>query len=300
MSAYATTEVYTNAEEIQAKGAYELLRTSGYTSMSEAIHLVEDGNITDMPMLTREDVWQVYDMYGIPLEFIRGKMTKKKVSRAIVDESLMLDEKKRVLYSDIMHINSNKFLITVRKPLQLVMQCKIERESQSKLGFALQGQLNLLRSRSFVPTVVHMDPQSAFCALTGSSPEVVIDVGGAGDYVAKVDAKIRRIKEISRKVKAGLNWKLPPTMVKDLVAYAVSWINIRRTMAINQNVCPCVLFTGMRVSYKKELELAFGDYVEVYDGTDNTSKSRSIPCSALFPCCNSTGSWEFMSLKSKT
>jgi hypothetical protein len=33
---------------------------------------------------------------------------------------------------------------------------------------------------------------------------------------------------------------------------------------------------------------------------DNTSKSRSIPCIALFPCSNSTGSWEFMSLKTKT
>ncbi len=71
-------------------------------------------------------------------------------------------------------------------------------------------------------------------------------------------------------------------------------------MAINLNVCLRVLFTGMRVNYKKELELAFGDYVEIYDGTDNTSKSRSIPCIALFPCCNSTGLWEFISLKSKT
>jgi hypothetical protein len=33
---------------------------------------------------------------------------------------------------------------------------------------------------------------------------------------------------------------------------------------------------------------------------ENTSKSRSIPCIALYPCCNAMGSWEFMSLKSKT
>jgi hypothetical protein len=33
---------------------------------------------------------------------------------------------------------------------------------------------------------------------------------------------------------------------------------------------------------------------------ENMSKSRSIPCIALYPCCNATGSWEFMSLKSKT
>jgi hypothetical protein len=160
--------------------------------------------------------------------------------------------------------------------------------------------LNLLCSRGFIPTVVHTDPQSAFRALVGQFPEVVIDIGGAGDYVSKVDAKIRRIKELYRSVKAGLKWKLPPTLVKDLVAYAVSRINIRITTAINLNVSPRVLFTGMRINYKKELEIAFGDYVEVYDGTDNMSKSRSVPCIALYPCCNATGSWEFMSLKSKT
>jgi hypothetical protein len=33
-------------------------------------------------------------------------------------------------------------------------------------------------------------------------------------------------------------------------------------------------------------ELAFRDYVEVYDGMDNTSRPRSIPCIALYPCAN--------------
>jgi hypothetical protein len=47
--------------------------------------------------------------------------------------------------------------------------------------------------------------------------------------------------------------------------------------------------TGIKVNYKKELELAFGEYVEVYDGTDNTSRARSVPCIGLFPCANSTG-----------
>jgi hypothetical protein len=121
-------------------------------------------------------------------------MTKKKVSRAIVDEDLMLDERKQVLYSDVMHIDSNKFFITVCKLLQLTIQNRIERETQNELGLALQSQLNLLRSRGFIPTVVHMDPQSAFRAPVGQFPEVVIDIGGAGDYVSKVDVKIWRIK----------------------------------------------------------------------------------------------------------
>lgn len=70
-----TTTVYTKAEELQAKRAYELLRASGYPSMAEAVHLVEDGNISGMPALTREDIRRAYDIYGSPPEFLHGKMT---------------------------------------------------------------------------------------------------------------------------------------------------------------------------------------------------------------------------------
>jgi len=69
---------------------------------------------------------------------------------------------------------------------------------------------------------------------------------------------------------------------------------------LSENVCPKVLFTGVKENYKKELELAFSDYCKVYNGTDNTSASRSIPCIALYPANNSTGSWEFMNLTTKT
>jgi hypothetical protein len=227
---------------------------------------------------------------------VRGKMTQKKVGRAVYDDDLIMDEKKQVLYSDVMHIDGQKFLVTVCEPLHLTLQCPVERETATVLGVALQGQLELLRSRGFVPVRVHTDPQSAFRSLTTSFENVVIDPSGAGDYVPKVDTKIRRIKEVYRGVKLDLPWKLPPTLVKDLVAYAVSRINIRRTTAINQNVCPRVLFTGLRVDFRKELSLAFGDYCEVFDGSDNTSKSRSVPCVALYPCSNVTGSWNFYNL----
>lgn len=57
-----TTTVYSKAEGLQAKRAYELLRTSGYPSMEEVGHLVEDGNISGMPVITREDVRRTYDI----------------------------------------------------------------------------------------------------------------------------------------------------------------------------------------------------------------------------------------------
>jgi hypothetical protein len=76
-------------------------------------------------------------------------------------------------------------------------------------------------------------------------------------------------------VKLGLPWKLPKVLVKDLVAYVVSRRNICRTTALSENVSPRVLFTGAPVDYKKELQVAFGDYVEEYEGMDDTSRARS-------------------------
>ena len=161
--------------------------------------------------------------------------------------------------------------------------------------------MNVLRSRSFVPTIVYTDPGAGFHSLgVYQFPGVIIDTGGAKDNNAKVDIKIRRLKELCRSVQASLPWAVPKTMVKDLLAYAVARLNIRRMTEINQNVCPKVLFTGIKMDFSKELTLEFGTYAEVYDGTDNTSRSQSITCVALYPCSNSTGSWEFMNLKTKT
>lgn len=226
-------------------------------------------------------------------------MTKKKVSKAIVDDDLLLDQKKQTLHMDVMLMDGQRLLITVCEPLKLTLKANKERESLSVLGRALQWQSEILRNRGFVPTRVHPDPQSAFRSMASQFENVVIDVGGAGNYVPKVDAKIQRIKEMYQSIKSGLAWNLPNIMVKDLIAYCVSRINIQRTTAINQSVAPRVLFTGMRVDYRKELCLHFGEYCEVYDVTDNTSKSQSVPCIALYPCNNAVGSWLLMNLVTK-
>jgi hypothetical protein len=72
------------------------------------------------------------------------KTIKKKTRRAIVDDNLVLDEKKQMLYTGVMHLDGEKFLVTVCKPLHLTIQCHIERERQNVLRITLQVQLELL------------------------------------------------------------------------------------------------------------------------------------------------------------
>jgi hypothetical protein len=174
----AVTRAHTKAEEARAKLAYEIIRNCGYPSQAEAIHLVQDGNFAHMPMVTAEDVKRAYELYGEPVGSARGKMVKQKQVRAIYDDDLIMDEKKQVLHADIMHLDGQHFLVTVCEPLQLVMQCPIERETALVLGNTLQDQIELLRSRGFTPIRVHTDPQSAFRSLSTKFENVVIDTGG--------------------------------------------------------------------------------------------------------------------------
>jgi hypothetical protein len=76
------------------------------------------------------------------------------------------------------------------------------------LGMAVHGQLAVLRSREYVPEIVYMDPQSMFQSMTQDFLGVTLDVGRTGDYKAKVNANIGRVKETYRKVKLGLPWML--------------------------------------------------------------------------------------------
>jgi hypothetical protein len=283
--------VYTKEELRRAKEVYELIRNSGYPSPNEAMHLLTDGNVRGMPVLTVADLQRAYKVYSLHPEYVRGQLTKNKVSRSQVDLGLRSTDKNLRLYTDVMHLEGNMFLVTVADPLNLILQSYIENEGRMSLGMALQGQLSLLKSRGFQPRIVYTDPHNTFRSMTQEFPGMEIDVGGANDHVAKVDAKIRRIKETARKVKARLPWELPGQLFKDLVTYAVSRMNLGRTTALSGNVCPRVLFMGMPIDYKRELLLAYGDYVEAYKGTTNNIAERSAACIALYQAANSTGSW---------
>ena len=187
---YSTMRVCTKAEEERARKAYELAHISGFPSMSELIHLIEDGNIVGMPVLTREDVLRAYELYGTPPAYVRGKLTKRPIKRAVIDTSLIMSEKQQRLYSDVMHWENTIFLVTVFDPLQLILSTHIERKTGAQLGLALQGQLDLLCSRGFISTIVYTDPAPVFQVLVNHFPGVIVDTGGAQDNNAKVDIRI--------------------------------------------------------------------------------------------------------------
>jgi len=78
------TKAYTKAEEARAQAAYEIIRNCGYPSYTEAVHLIQDGNFTHMPMLTAEYVKRAYNLLGEPVGSVRGKNDEKENKSSII------------------------------------------------------------------------------------------------------------------------------------------------------------------------------------------------------------------------
>lgn len=297
----------TTGELRRVRAARELIKAAGYPSLKEAIHLVEDGNLVDCKV-TGADIrltFKTDTQNGITPAMAKGKTVKaKQKSRIRTDDSLKSQVTDQQMYADVMHVEGQKFLLTVLEPLHLTLCTPIERETTHMLGSALQEQLDTAHGKGFRVTRVHCDPQAGLTGLAGKFPGTEIDIQGAGDHLAIVDAKIRRVKEMVRCIHSDLPWQLPRNRVPDLVAYAVSRINLRRTGASTNNVSPKVAFTGRKTRYSKELALSFGDYCEVPDprvvGESMRSRmattDRTDSCIALYPCSNEVGSWVFLNL----
>ena len=58
-----------------------------------------------------------------------------------MDPALLEPNKSVEMHGDVMHIDGERFLITVSEPMQLTLQNHIKSESANALGMALQNQL---------------------------------------------------------------------------------------------------------------------------------------------------------------
>ena len=289
--------LFTKQQVDSAKLAGEFIRNAGFPSEQAAINVVRSGNINNIPFEV-SDIKNYFEIYGVPVPAIRGKMTLSKQSDHKDTFDIGIKEQITVqeLTSDVMYAAGKKFLISLASPLQLTICLPVKTLGKKTLGSALQSHLELLRMFSFDARVVFVDPLKALLSLRGSFPGVEVQATGAGDHLSKVDIRIRRIKEMARSIISNLDWTMPKALVNELITFCVSRMNVMMSKSISGDECPRVKLTGRKIDYKKEFALTFGDYVETKNKDKNAisnsiTQRRSDPCIALYPTLNVQGSW---------
>jgi hypothetical protein len=119
-----------------------------------------------------------------------------------------------------------------------------------------------------------------------------VSIWAADDHVPEAERAIRTIKETVRATIHGMPFKrLPQVMVRELIKFATHASN----MLPNEPVTQHNRHGDAKPDYNA-MKLEFSTYVQVYDGTSNNTKSRTLGAIALNPTGNTSSDYFFMSL----
>ena len=87
-------------------------------------------------------------------------------------------------------------------------------------------------------------------------------------------------------------------MVDENLFEIIEWLNAYPyKRGVSDKYSPGAMIQGKQPVDMQTLKISFGAYCEVYDGTDNTNKQRTLSCIALRPC-NKQGGYYFLNLES--
>jgi hypothetical protein len=200
------------------------------------------------------------------------------------------------MHGDVMYEREVKSLLCLSMPLGLLTITPLASLTGDDLTEALRTHVVTLMSRRYVVTIIHLDPQRGFLPAVKNILGAEVDIGGRGDHTRLVDNRMRHLKELSRSVYDGLPWTMPVILSEALLIYSVSRMNLRKSSTL-AGESPRVAFTGRKPSWKSELSIAFGDYVEGYNSSgadvqgNRIDRGRTNSLIALYPTGNSNGSW---------
>lgn len=289
---------YTKREITGANKARDLLAKLGYPSVENAIAMLRDGSGFDV---TPYD-FQVADaIWGPDIASLRGKTTKTKSMRPDTTIGVPILQQQQVVVVDIMFIDQVSTLIAVSYPLDLTLAVTLDRtvsgkssRSAENIKKALNIVISTLQSRNFVTSVIYSDGEGAIgkIKMQLNSMGIEVDISGAGGHVARIERKIRTIKE---RVRAHISGRLPFALnilgLSMLILFCVSRLNYQHTSTRPGGLTPREAFTGQRVAAEKDFRAAFGDsviYTEPYTTSD--MKSRIGQGIVYLPTGNRTGS----------
>lgn len=292
--------MYTNQEVIRARRAREIVRILGFPADGGLSYDIKNGGMLNNPVTTR-DLVIASELFGKDVASMKGKAT---VPPAMIESYMEVEKSSTIdqsMYSDIMEIENNKFIISVLKPMGLVLINHIQQRTARVAEETLLNQIQTVQNKGFRIIKVTLDPASEFVSVSRFDLDgVPVTLVGPNAHVHMVERQIRTIKERVRAVIYSLEWKLPYSLIKFVVYFCVIRLNqiARRSLG---PVSPTERFTGKKLNFSKDVRVGFGDYVQIKTNSrSNTMESRTRGCIALIPLSSSTGTHLFFSLDKGT
>lgn len=289
---------YTKQEVVRADKAGELMMSMGVASYGETIVMLNSGGIVNCP-LTSQDVARHRAIYGDFVPAIRGKMVDKGPVGRIRPELVQPVARVLTMHSDVGHFDGGtKMLVTVLKPINLVMVAFIPNEHRATLRSALTKQMVAVEQRGFKVSEIHSDGGANFGAAGSKLTRVPLTQAGAGSHEPIIERVVRVLNERCRAIVDQLPYQLPSVVTKHLVVYVANRVN-SMPRASGVGISAREAFRGTKLDYKQVTRAQFGAYAEVFQRSNIINMPRSKSCIALYPTENGRGTWRFLNLTTR-
>ena len=294
-------KMFTERERKNAALARQAQLRMGYPSIKDIVDGINKGRVINLP-ISRSDLENAEQIWGKDMGSVVGKTTRTRPSPVIIQPTQVSMDKNIILCADIFYIGGLTFLLTVSRGLSMCMVSHMANRKVSTLKDLIMVQVSAYQSNGFLISYLLSDNESAVTACIPFLNEKGIKVNqtSKNEHVPEVERAGRTLKERVRAVWNTLPYKLTDTMVIQLTYYACMMINMFPKKNSIGGIAPRELFTGVRVDYKRDCKLGFGEYVQVYAENDitNTMEARTYGAISLGSAGNLQGTYLFMSLTS--
>ena len=297
---------FTKREVEQARRAREMLARMGFPTVEQAMSIINSGSNFEV---SARDFQIAEAIWGKDIASLKGKTTKRATAVADISVSTKILQRDQVLSIDIMYLDKLAILVGVATPLGLTIAYSLNTAdlkkpartaAQVKLGIG--HFIGVLASQNFRASVIMSDGESAVVSLVDELGKlgVEVDISGAGGHVARIERKIRLVKE---RVRSHVAYHLPFTLstvgIAMCVLYCISRLNYEPAGLREWGPSPREAFIGRKPDGKRDFRCSFGDYAQcTVTNTDSGMESRTEDCVVMLPLGNRTGSVRMLSLKS--
>lgn len=296
---------YSKRELTAAKEVKRTIETLGFPSKQTLLSAIAKGTILNIPF-SAQDVERAYAIYGPDLGALKGKTTRAAPTQHF-HTRVPTSVKHGTLSVDIMAIKGDLYLIAVLNEIDLTLSHALENKRAPTVLKAITSILALCNAHGWTADVF-CDGEAGIIANETNIQEmgVVITRAAAGGHVPKAERKIRVIKERTRAIICTLPYNLPSALLKHVVSFAVTRINLLTTSSsftTQDGTSPKEKFFGIKPNYKTDLGPPFGTYCQVHNPHIvhiNDTQPRTQGCLALGPAGGSAGGMLFWVIETKS
>jgi len=290
---------YTKRQNRDAERAREFIASIGYPPLATAVQQVR--SMRNCPII-EQDILRSYEIYGVPVQHIKGSTKKKNGSHAANDPGVSQVQADQSMELDLMFFGGNIFLVCILTPLEFSFCAPIKDKSAGTINESLKWIINESAARGFDVQWIKSDNEPAVTTSTIArmlaERRVATDQTAPGQHAARAERRIQFIKAKARALTCHLPYKVSRELFEYAVIAANRFTNMQTARSSQSPITPREKFLGRQSDFKRDVGMPFGSYCQCTQvNTDNTHGPRTEACIFLYPKESTTGSYYVLRLK---